>query len=306
MICRLLNIQIRNEEMANYSIKELEALTGIKAHTIRIWEKRHNLIAPKRTDTNIRTYSDEDLKEILNVSILYNHGFKISKIAALSCEQRNKKVSELSEESKPETEIFIDQLTISMVEMDEVKFEKYLSSSILKYGFENTMMKVVYPFLRKIGVLWLSDNINPAQEHFISNLVRQKIIVAIDHLDYHMKADAKTVILFLPENELHEIGLLYFHYITKKQGLKTYYMGQNLPFVDLKKAFDRIKPDLLLSSISYIASEKQFAEYLAILDTTFGDTAKILLTGKPIVDRKAVLPPSIIVFETPEQLIQLI
>jgi DNA-binding transcriptional MerR regulator len=291
--------------MGNYSIKELEALTGIKAHTIRIWEKRHNIICPERSSTNIRSYSDDDLKQILNVSTLYNQGYKISKIANLSKEEVRSKVEELSEEAKPENELFIDQLTISMVDMDEIKFEKLLSNAILKFGFENTIMDVVYPFLKKIGVLWLSNKINPTQEHFISNLVRQKIIVAIDSLDYHVKDSAETAVLFLPENELHEIGLLFFHFIVKKKGLKTYYLGQNVPFQDLVKAVKEVNADILISSVAYISSDKDFTEFIQNMSDNFNDK-KILLTGRPLIDRKNELPDSFHIFETPKDLYNLV
>lgn len=287
--------------MGQYSIKELEALTGIKAHTIRIWEKRHNIIQPDRTDTNIRLYSDADLKQILNVSILYNQGYKISKIAGLSATEMTAKINEISSESLPETEVFIDQLTISMVELDEMKFNHLLSQCVLKYGFENTMLKVIYPFLRKIGVLWLSNQINPAQEHFMSNLIRQKLIVAIDAIDYTIDESLPTCLFFLPENELHEIGLLFFHYLVKKKGYKTYYLGQNVPFVDLKKSVEKVNADILISSVAYVGSEKQLTDFLAIMDETFGDK-RILLSGQPIYDRKTALPESIEIFKTPEEL----
>ncbi|QSE96049.1 MerR family transcriptional regulator [Fulvivirga lutea] len=287
--------------MGKYSIKELEALTGIKAHTIRIWEKRHNLIQPQRTSTNIRLYSDEDLKQILNVSILYNQGYKISKIANLSQPELLDKVTELTNEQQPEHELFIDQFTISMVEMDESKFHRMLSQAIIKFGFENTMNDIIYPFLRKIGILWLSNNINPAQEHFISNLIRQKIIVAIDGLDHDHTEKNQTALLFLPENEMHEIGLLFFHYLVKKKGYKTYYLGQNVPLPDLKKSVEKVKADILISAISYVGDEKELEKYLAVLHETFSDK-KILIAGKPLIDRKNILPESIQTFRNPEEL----
>ena len=287
--------------MGHYSIKELEALTGIKAHTIRIWEKRHNIIQPERSSTNIRTYSDEDLKKILNVSILYNKGYKISKIANLSKDEVLEKISEMSDETKPEIEFFIDQFTISMVEMDEVRFERLLSDAIHKYGFEQSMTQIIYPFLRKIGILWLSNNINPAQEHFISNLIRQKIIVAIDNLEHEVMKSAKTVVLFLPEDEMHELGLLFFHYIVKRKGYKTYYLGQNVPFPDLKKSVEKVNADIILGIVSYVSSEKQVVDYLAVLDETFGHK-QIIMTGRPVYDREGLLPESIQTFKTPEDL----
>lgn len=290
--------------MANYSIKELEALTGIKAHTIRIWEKRHNLINPERSDTNIRSYSDKDLKQILNVSTLYNQGFKISKIASLTEAELCTKISELANDTKPENEIFIDQLTISMVDLDEAKFEKTLSSCILKKGFEETINNIVYPFLRKIGILWLSNKINPVQEHFISNLIRQKMIVAIDGLQDPISRD-ESVVLFLQETELHELGLLFFHYLVKKRGYKTYYLGQNVPYPDLKKACDKIDPDILISSVAFIGAEKNFADYLALMEKDFKNK-RILMTGQPLFNKSEIIPEGITLFKNPADLLNLL
>ena len=165
--------------MAYYSIKDLEKLSGIKAHTLRIWEKRYNLVEPKRTETNIRYYDDEDLKKVLNVALLNRNGLKISHIAGLKTEEINSKISDLSKGNQ-DSESVIDNLVISMIELDEKKFEKILSRTIMQAGFEETILYTIYPFFQKIGLLWQTGAINPAQEHFISNLVRQKLIVAID------------------------------------------------------------------------------------------------------------------------------
>ncbi|MBY0433434.1 MAG: MerR family transcriptional regulator, partial [Cyclobacteriaceae bacterium] len=210
--------------MGKYSIKELEKLSGIKAHTIRIWEKRHRIILPERTDTNIRYYSDDDLKKIINISLLNNNGVKISKIANLSTDELVKQVHVLSE-NKSNTDIHIDQLVVAMIDMEEENFEKILAGLIIRYGFEKTIIEIVYPFLEKIGILWHTGNITPAQEHFISHLVRQKIIVAIDSLALAPKTSTR-VVLFLPDEELHELGLLFHHYLVKKAGFRTYYLGQ--------------------------------------------------------------------------------
>ena len=234
--------------MGKYSIKELEQLSGIKAHTIRIWEKRHNLISPQRTDTNIRFYSDEDLKKIINVSLLNHQGVKISKLANMSLEEINQHILKMTE-SITETSVYIDQLVVAMVDMEEDRFEKILSTLFLRFGFERTITEVVYPFLEKIGVLWQTKNINPAQEHFISNLIRQKIIVAIDSLPM-VSSNAKKMVLYLPENELHELGLLFCHYISRNAGFKTYYLGQNVPFEDLLSVVDIHKPDLVVAYIT--------------------------------------------------------
>lgn len=262
--------------MGKYSIKELEQLSGIKAHTIRIWEKRHHLVEPKRTPTNIRYYSDDDLKKIINVSLLNNHGVKISKIVDLTADQINQKVAELSE-SQNSIEISIDQLVLSMIDMEEEQFEKILSNLILKFGFERTIIEIVYPFLEKIGVLWLTNNISPAQEHFISNLIRQKLIVAIDALPLAPKT-ARRVLLYLPENELHELGLLFYHYICKTLGFRTYYLGQSVPYKDLKQVFDAHQPDIIVSSFTTVPQANSVDLYLGRLATDFPQ-ATILVSG---------------------------
>lgn len=262
--------------MGRYSIKELEQLSGIKAHTIRIWEKRHQLIEPQRTNTNIRFYSDDDLKKIINVSLLNSNGIKISKIAGMSSDEMNRKVIEITE-TKPETNVHIDQLVIAMVELDEEKFEKTLSGLILRFGFENTVIQILYPFLEKIGILWQTHHINPAQEHFISNLIRQKVIVAIDALPLPPKS-GKRVMLFLPDHELHEISLLFSHYRFRKAGFRTFYLGQTVPFNDLIAAFEVHNPHILVTSITSAMTRSSLDNYIEKLSTKF-DNAQLLLTG---------------------------
>jgi len=279
--------------MGKYSIKELEQLSGIKAHTIRIWEKRHQLVEPKRTPTNIRYYSDDDLKKIINVSLLNAHGVKISKIVDLSIDEINQKVADLSE-AKNSTEIYIDQLVLAMIDMEEEQFEKILSSLILKFGFERTIIEMVYPFLEKIGVLWLTDNISPAQEHFISHLIRQKLIVAIDSIPLAPKT-AKRILLYLPENELHELGLLFYHYICKKEGFRTYYLGQSVPYKDLKVVFDAHQPDIIVSSFTTVPQANSVDAYLNRLATDF-PSVNILVSGYVLKKLKNEVPKNVQIF----------
>jgi DNA-binding transcriptional MerR regulator len=262
--------------MGKYSIKELEKLSGIKAHTIRIWEKRYHLIEPQRTATNIRFYSDDDLKKIINVSLLNASGIKISKIAGMTSNEMNRRILALHE-SKSETAVHIDQLVIAMVELDEEKFEKVLSAIILRFGFEQTVIEIIYPFLEKIGVLWQTHHISPAQEHFISNLIRQKIIVAIDSLSI-APPTARRVLLFLPEHELHEISLLFTHYRARKAGYRTYYLGQALPFDDLKSAYEVHQPHIMITVITSALPKGALEKYVERLATDFKNST-ILLSG---------------------------
>ncbi len=279
--------------MGKYSIKELEQLSGIKAHTIRIWEMRHRLVVPKRTPTNIRYYSDDDLKKIINVSLLNSHGVKISKIVALSLDEINQQVAELSE-TKKSIEIYIDQLVLAMIDMEEEHFEKILSNLIIRFGFERTIIEIVYPFLEKIGVLWLTDNISPAQEHFISHLIRQKLIVAIDSIPIAPKI-AKRILLYLPENELHELGLLFYHYICKKEGFRTYYLGQSVPYKDLKVVFDAHQPDIIISAFTTVPQPNSVDAYLNRLSTDYSSTT-ILVAGYVLRKLKNPVPSNTLIF----------
>jgi DNA-binding transcriptional MerR regulator len=285
--------------MGTYSIKELEQLSGIKAHTIRIWEKRHRIIEPQRTQSNIRYYSDFDLKKIINVSLLNTNGIKISKIADMSLEDMNQKVLEISALAS-DTAIHIDQLVLSMVDMEEEQFEKILSNIILRYGFEKALTEVVYPFLEKIGILWQTQNITPAQEHFISNLIRQKIIVGIDGLPVPPK-DSKRVVLFLRERELHEIGLLFYHYIARKAGCRTYYLGQNVPHEDLVQVVRHHNPAILITSLTSTLELTSTETYLKQLHQQFPDK-KILVSGYQVREMGSNFAENVVVFKTSSML----
>ena len=234
--------------MAHYSIKELEELSGIKAHTIRIWEKRYAIFAPGRTSTNIRLYSDEDLKKVISVSLLNQNGLKISKIADLTAEELSKQISQLSERQVT-PEFHMDRLVMAMVDLDEEKFESTLSELIGRFGFEHAILRIVYPFLEKIGILWLTGNITPLQEHFISNLLRQKILVAIDGLPLAPRT-APKILLFLPQDEMHELGLLFNYYLVKKEGFRGYYLGQRVPHEDVRWFCVHHKPVALITNIT--------------------------------------------------------
>jgi MerR family transcriptional regulator, light-induced transcriptional regulator len=263
--------------MSTYSIKDLERLTGIKAHTIRIWEKRYDIVDPARTDSNIRWYTDEDLKKLLNVSILNRHGIKISHIARLTNQQLNQKILDVI---RPESDYLsqIESLVVAMIELNEDRFEKILNHSIIKIGFEDTLYHVVYPFFEKIGILWQTGTINPAQEHFISNLIRMKLFVAIDSLPSVPSSSAKRIILFLPEWELHEIGLLTYYYIAKKHGLKVVYLGQNVPLNDLFSVAQLIEPDLLATYFVSAITTSEMKAYIEELSNHFPHN-HILISG---------------------------
>jgi MerR family transcriptional regulator, light-induced transcriptional regulator len=238
-----------------YTIKDLERLSGIKAHTLRIWEQRYNLLSPNRTDTNIRYYTGDDLRKILNIAVLNQKGVKISKIVELSETEINNRVIQFTSDFSDQ-ELQIDGLVIAMIDLDEPRFEQILQACVLRLGFEDTMLKVIYPFFKKVGVLWQTGSINAAQEHFITHLIRQKIIVAIDALPYKIAPNFKTYLLFLPEGELHEMGLLFHSFLIKKAGHKMIYLGQTVPLKDLTEITAIQKPDYLVTALlSYTNQE---------------------------------------------------
>ncbi len=276
--------------MANYSIKDLERITGIKAHTIRIWEKRYGIVEPKRTNSNIRYYCDMDLKKLMNVSILLRNGYKISRLASLEPEELSRKLMEVSVVNGQDTQV--ENLVVAMIELDEIKFEKTLNTSIIKEGFENTIFNLIYPFFEKVGILWQAGSINPAHEHFITNLIKQKIYVAIDSLPSAQRENTKTVVIFLPEWELHELGMLVYVYLLKSKGIKVIYLGQNLPEEDLQIVCDAVNPQYLLTSFSYPIEHEKMEAFVLKLSKQFPEM-KIWISGYQSAYLADVLPPNV-------------
>jgi len=281
--------------MISYSIKDLEKITGIKAHTIRIWEKRYCIVQPSRTKTNIRSYSDNDLRRLMNVAILNKFGYKISNIKNMTENEINRRILELTQQDI-DNDHLVDSLVMSMMEMDEQRFEGIFSSAIVNIGFENTIDTLLQRFLEKIGVLWQTGTITPAQEHFISNLIRQKLILAIDGL-HETKSDNKTFLLFLPENEYHEMALLYFQFLIRKQGHQIIYLGQNVPLANLK-GVSSIRPvDFLLTSVSANITNAYFSEFIGELSDIYKDTS-VLIGGSCLQNITVNLPPNFITFQS--------
>ena len=246
--------------MGKYSIKDLEKISGIKAHTIRMWERRYGLIEPQRTETNIRFYSDCDLKRLLNVSILNHNGIKISHIAGLTDAEIKSRVLDLSIDGRSSS-VQIESLMVAMLELDETKFLNGLSSSIIKLGFEVSVETVLFPFLERIGVLWQAGTINPAQEHFISNLIRQKLFVAIDNEMQSPVQNGPRILMFLSEHEQHEIGLLFYNLLARKEGMNVVYLGAGVPLEDLSLVH-RLRPADVFMTSFITAMDKQEMEDL--------------------------------------------
>ncbi len=229
--------------MKAYKIKDLEVLTGIKAHTIRTWEKRYGILKPERTYTQIRKYDDVELTLLLNISLLNKNGIKISHIAEMSIKEISSLVkSENNKIANP----FHGNLLLSLIQLDEALFCSTINKLVEEISFELTFIDHLIPFLEKIGIMWLCGTINPAQEHFISNLIRQKIITEIDKLP--LENNGKKVILFLPEHENHEVSLLFYTYVLRKNKMQTFYLGNHLPYDALIESIKQIKPHYIVSS----------------------------------------------------------
>lgn len=283
--------------MASYSIKELENLSGIKAHTIRIWEKRYGIIKPARTDTNIRYYCDSELKKLLNISILNRYGMRISDISKLSEKEMNEKVLNVYSDSA-DAESSIENLVLAMVDMNEYKFDRVLSRYIMSEGFENTVLNIIFPFFEKIGLLWQTGAINPAHEHFVSNLFRQKLMVAIDNIAVPENSSAKKFILFLPEGEYHELALLFYNYLIKKSGKLVYYLGSSVPFNDLVETSKMVKSEYLFTSLTSSINIDDLKEYLKQLSLAY-PSQKIFITGLVVKEILYDLPNNIVKVTSP-------
>ncbi len=288
--------------MAIYSIKDLEKLSGIKAHTIRIWEQRYCLISPKRTATNIRYYEDEDLKLLLSIALLNRNGVKISKIVGMKSADILSQVAALSELSF-DNGAELDALTLSMLEMDEYKFDRIISTNIQQLGFERAMLDVIYPFLEKLSVLWLTGSIVPVQEHFISNLIRQKLVVAIDKEPMSNVRGAKKFLIFLPEGETQELTMLFVHYLLKSRGHQVLYVGQNIQLDDLKDAARICAPDFVFTMITETFSRQPVQQYVDMLSAVLPDSS-ILLSGYQVVFQNVLSRQNITVLQSLEHTIQ--
>lgn len=289
---------------SNYTIIDLESLSGIKAHTIRIWEKRYHILKPLRTDTNIRYYSNEDLKLLLNISFLNKNNVKISKIAQLHPDEIAEKVIGLHSISNSNSDL-IDNLIIAMIDLNEALFDKIFAASLLRLNFETTISDVIFPFLNKTGLMWQTGAINPAQEHFISNLIRQKIILGIESIPKNHQTDALKAILFLPENELHENSLLLYHYVLKAKGYQTYYFGQTLPIADLNRIIDIANINIIVSVITCDMPQNKLTNFYQQLEK-LPSNITIALSGRVMAENQHKLSSRFTFFKDTEALKNLI
>lgn len=275
--------------MNYYTIKDLETLSGIKAHTIRIWEKRYGLLIPSRTSTNIRYYSDDELKRLLNISLLVKNGYKISKVSGYDDQQIHAAVLSLSQQTSASEDV-VNQLVVHMVNFDDQQFEALLDRQIERTDFEQAIVQVIFPLFEKIGIFWQIGSIFPAQEHFVSNMIRQRLIA--ESAAYRNYQSDKTILFFLPEKEMHELGLLFYNYLALKSGYRTIYLGQNVPFGDLPDLDDLKHVDYIFTSFVNAIEKDELEDYLARLSTAF-KKKKIFITGAQVLKNAPALAANV-------------
>lgn len=275
--------------MNAFTIKDLETISGIKAHTIRIWEQRYGFLKPQRSDTNIRYYCNEELKTILNIALLNKHGFKISQIDKMTPAEIAGKILELRSTDAIHERI-VNELITRMVDIDIYGFECALNSFIDEHGIEATVIEIIFPFLEKIGILWQTGHIMPAQEHFVSGIIRQKLIVAIDQVP--TSCHGKSVLLFLPEGEHHELGLLFLQYLLKKRKTRIIYLGANVPTLDVESVIETVKPEMAFIHLTGTCPNFSFDKLLQFLEQRTGGL-KTIISGYPTHCCKKAVPPSV-------------
>ena len=274
--------------MGNYSIKDLEQISGIKAHTIRVWEKRYKLIDPKRTSTNIRYYSEGDLRRLLNISILNSHGYKISAIAEMDEADISKRVMDLSLDGTS-NDGQIDNYIAAMLELNELKFLNMLSGSIMKLGFERSVEKILLPFIERVYNLWQTGSVLAAQKNFVHNLIRQKITVAIENEMQNPVPFGMRVIMFLPRHENFEIELLFYDLLARKEKLEVIYLGPSVELNDLRILNNSKKADFFMTSFSSPQSDEQINMLMVEYKEMFPSTP-FFIAGRQVRDQKLIFP----------------
>lgn len=272
-----------------YFIKDIENITGIKAYTLRIWEQRYGMLVPKRTETNIRYYEEDDLKYMMNIAILNANGIKISRIAQMDRDEVQRKTLSISENNSGQ-QSQISTLTSAMFDFDEREFNKTLSINILQLGMEQTTTQIIFPFLQHLGVMWLSGTIHIAHEHFITNLIKQRIFVSIDQLNIIPNANAKKFLLFLPNGENHELSLLLASYLLRANGKNVIYFGTSTPLEDLNKIHKLHNPDYVFCALTNPNSSMPVQVYLNTISRSWPNT-QILVTGSQVVKRRDLKIP---------------
>lgn len=292
----------------SFSIKNLEHLSGIKAHTIRIWEKRYNLFEPERTDTNIRQYDLENLQKLLNVTLLYNNGFKISKIASFSQQEITQNIHNLTI-NKNADDWSIGLFKLAMINFDQRLFTKTFNELLEQFSFTEIFKNVFVPLMNELGVLWQTNSISPSHEHFITSLVKQKIHAMCEELQTReIERTDRRFVLFLPDNEIHELGLLYLQYEVLNHGFQCVFLGQSVPIESLNNLVDIGEP---ITFISYFTIEPTVDKIDSYLNTFSNEIIKnidseLWILGYQVKFIKEELPDKINTYKSIDEIIQML
>lgn len=289
--------------MTEFTIKDLENLSGIKAHTIRIWEQRYSFLKPRRSATNIRYYSSQQLKTILNISLLNKYGYKISHIDGMNDEQMKEKILSLDHQEAAQQRLINDMLHC-MIDLDTDAFDDILDNYIYSNGIDKAVSYLVFPFLNRVGILWLTDHIKVAQEHLVSNVIRQKLIMGIQNASPLQKAK-NSVVLFLPQGAHHELGLLYVHYLLKVRGVKVIYLGADVPLDDIEYVCTLKQPSYLYSHLTSLPPRLNFEKYLTELHSRITHTP-IVMSGRVVGSHFRKLPPSVMFKKTLNEVLSIL
>lgn len=292
---------------STFSIKNLENLSGIKAHTLRIWEKRYNLLEPERTDTNIRRYSLDSLKRLLNVTLLYNHGFKISKIASLNEDEIPELVRSIALKSNSE-QVAINAFKLSMINFDYDLFNTNYNEILQHHDFQYVFLNVFMPLMRELGILWQTGAISPSHEHFITNLIKQKIHLQTETLQREktQRSDHPIFVIFLPENEIHELGVLYLNYLILNSGFRTIFLGQSLQTSSLETLYSYNSKFYFVSYLTVEPNKEEIMPFLTNFHQNLLEDrdSKLLLFGPQQIEIDTdKLPGQIELFRSVESFI---
>ncbi len=288
--------------MIDYSVAQVEAITGIKAHTLRVWERRYNFINPSRTETNIRYYTDYEVRLLICIGLLIRSGYKLSGIDSMTHDEIKSEVNKIINGRNSQDTEEIAGLTLSMMNLDETTFNIIFQRLIIRKGLLKTITDVIYPFLSDAGFLWSSNQISPIHEHFITNLIRQKIIAATDTLPVN-RLESPGIVMFLPTGEDHEIGLLIANFIARNLGWKVYYLGQNVPITDMSLINTLSDVKLILSMIITPLSE-DIADGLIELGNILA--APLFVTGNKENFGAVATSDKVKILSSPDELIKIL
>lgn len=290
--------------MVVYSIKDIEKLTGVKAHTIRIWEKRYNIIAPKRTKTNIRYYDEQDLKLVMNIALLNGNGYKISKIAKLSLEEREKIAASIAKVGK-EFENQIDAITYAILNLEEQNINLILMQNIRQQGLKYTMTNLVYPLLEKMGIMWVSGSISEVHERFVTNLLRNTIVHEIRSLNEKREKDRPKFLLYLPLGQSHELSLLYMHFLLLNNGNDVTMMGIECSLSSVGEAMQLKEFDYVFTILNDKLQEGEVQTYINTLSSMASKETQIALTGYQMLTQTLELNDNVLLVKNMEDILEL-